>query len=294
MRETFRTQEAGDMASRLERFAMAGGEGARLASASEIRRRGKRRRTRHRAGGALLAVAIAGALIQGPALLPDSNPSTGRGTTLPPSTVATVPSTSAPTVTTTTRPEQTTTTVPDTNVTVRPSRITAGQRITISVRGCKPGVEVAVNYGGAHDAVWLGKANADGSATKTLTQNFGPGKFPLIRGCDGNYFGDADQTPFMLTVLPENGSAWLNINADAPDYLAGERMHIDGGLCPPGSMVVVRVDGKRIGTATADADGFFEAEPRIPRDVVPGTYRLDASCGGVRMPRSEEFSVSKP
>jgi hypothetical protein len=65
----------------------------------------------------------------------------------------------------------------------------------------------------------------------------------------------------------------------------GERTGIKGMGCQPGSVVTIRLDGRTLGTTTAEVDtsipgvvGWFVAHVTIPANTPPGTYTLVASC----------------
>jgi hypothetical protein len=65
----------------------------------------------------------------------------------------------------------------------------------------------------------------------------------------------------------------------------GERTGIKGMGCQPGSVVTIRLDGRTLGTTTAEVDtsipgvvGWFVAHVTIPANTPPGTYTLVATC----------------
>jgi hypothetical protein len=304
MPEPFELEETRNMKQRLAGLAAWGREHARLAPESEIVRRGKRRRLRNWTSGVLLGMLVTGALFQAPTLLRDGGQRQGAAKQSPEPTVTSAPALSATSatprpVTTTSRPRATTTTTTTTTTTVdgltlsvRPSRITDGGSLTVRVGGCRPGAAVDLHLSDLDGPIPLGAARQDGTITKTIVYEFGPGRFRLMAFC-GRYPESVDYTPSVgLTVLPKDGSpGWVNVQSDSYEYRPGRIVIVQGGLCPPGSMVTLRLDGERIGTVTAGSDGIFEARPRIPSDTPVGDYRITANCSGVQLPPSERLSV---
>jgi hypothetical protein len=62
--------------------------------------------------------------------------------------------------------------------------------------------------------------------------------------------------------------------------LAGQVIKINGIACPAASTVSITLDGTEIATTTADSTGSWSADVQIPADEPPGTYTLNATCGG--------------
>jgi hypothetical protein len=90
-------------------------------------------------------------------------------------------------------------------------------------------------------------------------------------------------------------AAAIVLKADRPDkqlplgtattLRPGERTGIKGMGCQPGSVVTIRLDGRALGTTTAEADtsiagvvGWFVAHVTIPANTPPGTHTLVATC----------------
>jgi hypothetical protein len=59
----------------------------------------------------------------------------------------------------------------------------------------------------------------------------------------------------------------------------GQLFHLPGTGCAAGAPVVVNLDGRQLGTTTADGDGAFELVGTVPRSTTPGQFTVTATCG---------------
>ncbi|HEX8858362.1 MAG TPA: hypothetical protein VGC06_04580 [Actinomycetes bacterium] len=109
-------------------------------------------------------------------------------------------------------------------------------------------------------------------------------------------------TAVVLTLLVAGGAsaaAAIVLRPDRPDkqlplgtkatLRPGERTGIKGMGCRPGSRVTIRLDGRTLGTTTAEATssipgvvGWFAAQVTIPAGTPPGPHTLSAVCPAPR------------
>jgi len=105
-------------------------------------------------------------------------------------------------------------------------------------------------------------------------------------------------TAVVLTLLVVGGASAATaivLRPDRPDkqlplgtkttLRPGERTGIKGMGCRPGSRVTIRLDGRTLGTTTAEATssipgvvGWFMAQVTIPSNTPAGTHTLTAVC----------------
>jgi LPXTG-motif cell wall-anchored protein len=85
----------------------------------------------------------------------------------------------------------------------------------------------------------------------------------------------------LLSTSPASAGGYGggSFTIDDPTLGPDQQFHLVGTGCLPGSTVVIDVDGRRIGTPTADGNGNFELEATMPEGTAPGHHTVTATCG---------------
>jgi hypothetical protein len=69
------------------------------------------------------------------------------------------------------------------------------------------------------------------------------------------------------------------LTIDDATLVPGQQFRLPGTGCAAGATVVVRFDGRQIGTTTADGNGAFELVGTVPPTTAPGRSTVTATCG---------------
>jgi hypothetical protein len=151
---------------------------------------------------------------------------------------------------------------------VTPRTVSPGQEVLASGRGCRSRALVRFFLDG--NRLDTDTANRRGRfVERVLIPSETPGgRHRLSARCSGRHLGSVQIVvrDTRFTVAPTTVEA-------------GRSVRVSGRGCRPGSLVVIRLDGRRIGTIHANDEGRFSRRVVIPRRTSVGRHVVSATCG---------------
>jgi hypothetical protein len=158
---------------------------------------------------------------------------------------------------------------------VRPSPPIQAQTLTVVVTGAPVPVETVTI------APQLSPSTAAPSTpppvTRTSPSPSAAQRSPATRSpsASASPSAAAPPSPSPTLALGVPPSLTLDRSSVAP----GGSIHVSGTGCSNGAPVVLTVAGATAGSLTAQANGSFETDVRLPSSMKPGRYQIVAQCG---------------
>jgi hypothetical protein len=151
---------------------------------------------------------------------------------------------------------------------VTPRTVSAGQEVLASGKGCRSRALVRIYLDS--NRLDTDTANRRGRFEERvlIPSSVSPGEHRLSARCSGRRLGSVNIVvrDTRFTVNPTTVEA-------------GRSTRVSGRGCRPGSLVVIRLDGRRIGTIHANDEGRFSRRVVIPRTTSEGRHVVSATCG---------------
>jgi hypothetical protein len=153
---------------------------------------------------------------------------------------------------------------------VIPKTVRAGQTVKAYGNGCPSRAFVRIRLDGR--VIDIIRADpAGGFATRTeIPDGTTPGQHRMSAGCRGKFVGE------KVTILVK---AW-RLRVSPRTVEAGDFLTVVGRGCRPGSLVVIKLDGKVIGFDRANERGAFRKREEIPGGTSEGKHVVSARCSG--------------
>jgi hypothetical protein len=164
---------------------------------------------------------------------------------------------------------------------VEPKTVRAGQEVKAFGSGCDRRAFVRIYLDGVK--IDTDRADRDGRFVDRveIPNSADPGKHRMKASCSGRGLGSV-----KITVL----SSHFNVTPRTVE--AGDFVTVSGSGCPPGSHVTIKLDGRTIGTTTANRRGAFRKRVKIPERTREGRHVVSARCHG-RFVGSKSILVTK-
>jgi hypothetical protein len=167
---------------------------------------------------------------------------------------------------------------------VKPTEVRAGQEVRTSGKGCHRRQLVRIYLD--NKVVDWARADNEGEFVEfvRIFPNTSTGTHTMRARCDRRELGSVKievRRRGQFAVSPDR----------AP---AGSRVTVSGSGCKPHSKVVIKFDGKKVGSTRADDDGRFSKRVRIPKKAEPGgEHFITVRCDD-RFLGSKRFTVLEP
>jgi hypothetical protein len=151
---------------------------------------------------------------------------------------------------------------------VQPRTVSRGQDVVTSGRGCRSRALVRIYLDGVQ--IDTDRANRRGRFVERvhIPSSISRGEHRMSARCRSRRLGSVK--------IVVRGARF---SVDPTVVPAGRSVRVSGSGCRPGSLVVIRLDGRRIGTIHANDEGRFSRRVVIPRRTSEGRHVVSARCG---------------
>jgi hypothetical protein len=152
----------------------------------------------------------------------------------------------------------------------------AGQQLTAKGSGCAANAMVTVTLDGQQIGTATADANGLFIVEARVPAGTSLGQHELRSTCDDGAGQAVVQTTTIdIVTAPES----LGPKTFLAGYgIAGQELAAKGSGCAANATVTIALDGRQVGTATADRDGFFGISAQVPAGTALGQHELKSTC----------------